>query len=303
MRRTPPPVWFELLAAIGLALLWRALAPEPAAAPAVHLAFWGWAVTLIQLVWAGVQAVGDASLYVLTLFVNSLATIVRGITNGLVAFGKILQRGLLEAWQFFRKTYDTILKPAWLKVFRLVDWAKRTLDDFFRPIFKFLRHLRAELLKFYDKWVRPILDTIGVARKVLAVFRALGLDWAKKLDAKLASLEEQIDRPFRLLLAKINEVMNFVNRIATANGLFQRLALVQSITRDFTVIGEEYGRWHKKAATPAELAAQAARVYPELDPHRIGVEIGNFYRDDSGEYAALINELIPEWRRAAGLST
>jgi len=249
----------------------------------------------LQLAWAGLQAVGQASLYILTIFVNSLAIIVRGIANGLLTFGKVLQRGLLEAWHFFRTTYDRILKPAWLKFWRVVDWARDTLDDFFRPIFKFLRHLRDELLKFYDKWVRPILDTIGIARKVLSVFRALGIEWAKKLDAKLASLEEAIDRPFRALLGKLNEVINFVNRIATADGLFQRLALVRSIERDIRYVSRAFVNWRSKPLIVAdyEERRKLANAHPLAVVRRDTTEA---LQTGSGRYGPLIDEMGAQWR-------
>lgn len=260
MRRRSVPFWFELLLAVVLALAWRRLGLDGDAAPVVQLAFWGWFVIIAQAVWTGIQAVGQASLITLTWMVNALAATARVLGNGLWSIGKVVQKGLLEAWQFLRRTYDVILKPAWLKFWRFVDWAKRTLDDFFRPIFRFLRFVRDDLLKLYDKWVRPILDSIGVARKILGVFKALGLDWAKALDAKLAGLEAAIDRPFRLLLQKINEVQNFVNRIATLDGLFQRLALVRSIERDIRYVSRAFVNWHVAPLTDSEIAEAQARM-------------------------------------------
>lgn len=289
MRRRPAPVWFALLVALLVAWLARAWTPAPAAAPDVQLAFWGWLVFIVELIWTGVQAVGDVSLYILTLFVNSLSVIVQGIAKGLKTFGVLLQKGGLELWKFFRTTYDHILKPAWQKFFRFVDWAKRTLDDFFQPIFRFLRHLRDELLGFYTKWVRPILDSIGVARKVLSVFRALGLEWAKKLDAKLADLEAAIDRPFRLLLAKINEVLNLLNRIVTADGLFQRLALVRSVERDVRFIVNAWHNSQSKPLTDDERRAALARDnYKSAD--QINAEFLEYLDTGQGPDAAIVDE-------------
>jgi len=295
MRRRVAPVWFQVLCAIGMAIAWRLHAPTDPHPPAVQLAFWPIFGAVASWIWSAVQVAATVSVHTLHVIVGWLLVAVRYLGTGLWSIGKDLTKGLLHAWQFLRTTYDTILKPAWLKFWRVVDWAKRTLDDFFRPIFRFLRHLRDELLKFYDRWVRPILDSIGIARKVLSVFRALGLEWAKKLDAKLASLEEQIDRPFRLLLAKINEVLNFVNRIATANGLFQRLALVRSIERDIRYVSRAFTNWRSRPLVAADYDTIRQRINERTlaDVKRDTIEA---LETGGGRYGPFIDEMSAQWR-------
>jgi len=78
---------------------------------------------------------------------------------------------------------------------------------------------------------------------------------------------------------------------------------VRSIARDFKVIGDEYARLHKKPLTPAEQLELSKRTYPEIEPRAIRVEIGKFYKGEGGEFAGIIAELIPEWRRAAERSS
>lgn len=231
-RRPRPPLWLELAVCVGLSLALRALFPHGLGPPGVDTAFFAWLILVGEAIAAGLQAVGHAVLIALSWSVNALWIVFRELGLGVKAFaGQFLAAGK-KLWQFSRELFTNVLRPAWEKFWHFVEWARRTLDHLFRPVFEFLNTLRRELLKFYSDWVRPILDSIGIARKVLHVFSALGLDWARRLDAELGKLEERIDAPFRYVLGKINEVINFVNRIATADGLFQRLALIRSIERD-----------------------------------------------------------------------
>lgn len=298
-----PPFWFELLATIAIALAWRALSPPAADPLAPQLAFWGIFFTIIGAIWNGVHTVADGAVATLIVSVRLLWSFAGEIYNGARTVAEVLRSGLFKAWDFLQATYDRILKPAWEKLWRLVDRVQGALERVMAPVIQFLRRIREELLGFYTKWVRPILDTIGVVRKVLAVLSTLHINFARELDRKLAHLEELIDRPFRALLAKVNEVLNLVNLVVTANGLFQRLALVRSITRDFAVIGDEYARWHKEPITQLELAELRKRKVESDDAHQNGIELGKFYRGEHGEFDGIIRELAPAWREAAGLST
>ncbi|HEY3042608.1 MAG TPA: hypothetical protein VGJ39_01190, partial [Vicinamibacterales bacterium] len=214
MRRYSPPPWraFALVVVLAVAVN-VATGAYAQLAPPISLAFWGFIIALAGWIWNGVKAAGEVTLHVLAVSVNLLWGFAREIFNGLRDFGRDLLTGFRESWRFLRTLYEDVLKPAWVKFWKFIDWAKDSLDRVFRPVFKVLFRIRAELLKFYDKWIRPILDTIDVARKVLRVFSSLGLDWAKKLDQKLGQIEEKIDAPFRLLLREINRIINLVNTV------------------------------------------------------------------------------------------
>ena len=245
--RRPPPLAFSLTIAALWVLLCHALDLHALEQPPVLLGFFGFLIALGNIIWGALQAVGQATLAALSWTVNALWLGLREVRNGLSAFGRDLLGGFRSSWDFLRRLYDDVLKPAWQKFWRLVDRVHDVLDRLFRPVFAFLRHLRDELLQLYTKWVRPVLDTIQVARQMLRVLSALHLDFARKLDAKLGALEDAIDRPFRFLLGKLNEVINLVNRIVTLDGLIQRLALVRSIERDIRYV---YAELHNNRSTP-----------------------------------------------------
>lgn len=238
--RPAPPFWFVLLVGIGEAFVLRWLSgahgvgETPPSSPApVSLAFWGLFLTLIGWIWQGAQVAGRITLQVLAWSVNALWAFARSVANVGIAIGKAVIKASREVWSFLKLTYTEVLKPAWQKFWRFVEWAKRTLEHVLKPVFRFLDKVRNYVLRIYEDYVRPVLDIIDVTRRALRVLAALGIDWARALERRLAELEDKIQLPFRLVLEKINEVVNLVNRVVTADGLFQRLALVQSLGRDF----------------------------------------------------------------------
>lgn len=299
--RPPAPFWFHALIALVCALAARALTPASPDPLAPSLAFWGIFLAIGELIWQGIHTVGDATVAALVFTVRQLWQFATTIYDGARHVADAIRIGLYKAWDFTKGLYEDILKPAWQKFWSLVDRVRGALEHALAPVIKFLRQVRDEIIGFYTKWVRPIIDTIETTRKILRVLAALHLDFARKLDVKLGELEELIDRPFRILLEKVNEILNLVNRVVTANGLFQRLALVRSITRDFAVIGDEYARWHKEPITQLELAELRKRKVESDDPKVVGQELSALYRGEDSHVAALARELAPEWRTAAGL--
>lgn len=308
MRRLHPPcpAWFQLTIAAGVAVLLRVVTMHPSAAstsaPAapVSLAFFGWIIAAAGFIWDLFHTAADVIVAWLVAAVNGILFVLNLVVKGLALAGRVILRGFKEAWGFFRTVYDDVLKPAWRKFWTLVDYARTQLERIFKPVLKYLTAIRDQVLKFYAKWIRPVLDTIDVARKILAVFTALGFEWAKTLDRKLLALEQKILAPFRLVLAKVNEIINAVNRVMTADGLFQRLALIRSLERDVTYVTRLWWNKQLKGMTAEELAQRAARKYARDDTAALGVELGKFYTSGDGDFAGIIGELVPLWRVSAG---
>jgi hypothetical protein len=259
--RLRPPLWFELLVALlgALAIAWVAAHFPPAphhaddGAPEVRQAWFAALFFVAELIWNGLQAVGQAVLVALTWSVNALWILVRAAGNAILEVGKDAIKAFRGAWKFMRALYDDVLKPAWQKFWKFVEWARHSLERIFTPIVKWLQRVRAELLKFYDKWVRPILDTIDLTRKALHILAKLHIEWAAKLDAKLGAVEDWIYEKFAEVMGKVNEAMNVVNRVVTADGLFQRLALVKSIERDAVYVYNELYNLRAHPVTGGEM--------------------------------------------------
>lgn len=324
--RRSPPLWFLLCVAAALAGVVRLLS-SAAGAPDVapghvsppSVAFLGFLILLGELIWKGLEVAGKITLTVLHWMVINLSLVVTKIGNGLKALGSGLLVAAKRTWEFTRKLYDDVLKPAWGKFWGWFDKFRAWLDRTFGPVLDWLKRLRDNLLLFYKTWIRPWLDLIDVTRKLLRVLASLHVGWARALDARLAKIEELIEKPFRLVLAKLNEVIGIVNRIVTLDGLLQRVALIRSLARDYQfawrAITQPYHREvtaEDRQKTAAALAAGmiAAGVPPAIaiaiilsgvqptPPVVIESDIRAYIRDKSGHHAPLLDEMTLIWRKA-----
>jgi hypothetical protein len=110
-----------------------------------------------------------------------------------------------------------------------VDVAK-AIRDVVGPVISLILKIRKEFLKYYNKFVRPITDTIDVIRRTFRILGVLGVDAAKTIDKKLAAIEAKIEAPMFAVVHKLNEVLGWVNRIVTLDGVLQELILLTSLS-------------------------------------------------------------------------
>jgi len=258
--------------------------------PPVTLAFWGFLVLVGGWILKGLEVAGRVSLQVLAWSVKALWAFATTAFNFAKAIGTTLAAAGRQTWRFLRFLYAEILRPAWQKFWTLVDRVRGALERIFRPILDFLETIRTHVLRFYEDWIRPILDTIGAARRILQILGSLGVEWARELDRQLARLHDLINRPFLLVLEYVNRAINAVNRIMDGNGLFQRLVLIRSIERDLAFI---YNAWQHARSTPLtdeERAQLEARNRPPAIG-RVLNETERYLETGAGPVAELIAEL------------
>lgn len=267
------------------ALVWRAAPPQN-----VQLAFWTFFVALVGLIWKGLEVAGRITLQALAWSVKALWAFAGAVSNAVKAVGKAFALAGKEIWQFMRHTLGRAIVDGWKKFWHLVDRFRNWLERSFKPVLKFLFKLRDRLMKFYTKWIRPVLDLIDIGRKTARVLGALGIEWAKALDRKLMEIQEAIDRPFRAVLAKVNEVIGIVNRIVTADGLFQRLALIRSIERDLQIIADEFAAARERPLTDKDHEARRA-LATKLTIEQVSSNTEEYFGRASGPYAARVDEI------------
>jgi hypothetical protein len=239
-RRRTCPFWFELLVAVATAVALRALDHALAAhdvtaghGPPVQLAFWQFLIGVAEWIWNGFQAALSATVQFLVWAYGALTAAVTILGNGLAAAGHALLVALKRVWDFFGAVYEDVLKPAWQKFWGWFDKFTKWLDRTVGPVLRWLQRVRDTLVTWWKTWIRPWLDLIDVTRKLLSTLGQLGLQWARALDARLGAIEEAIDKPFRFVLAQLNQVIDIVDRIVTFDGLLQRVALIRSMARDY----------------------------------------------------------------------
>ncbi len=306
-RRSPPPLWFSVCAAVVLGLVARAvlrqldgLLPTHGRAPDVQLAFWQFILAAIGWAWNAFQAAGQVTLEVLAWAVKVLQSGAATMANAIKDGANALRLGFVKVWDWFRDVYNDVLKPAWQKFWTWFERLRTWLNKTFGPTLRWLLKLRAQLLKFWKTYVRPWLDLIDVTRKLLRVLSSLGLTWARALDKRLGEIEEAIEAPFRFVLGKLNEIINAVNTVMTLDGLLQRVALVRSLARDYKYAWMAIVQPYSAPVTQSTRGAlQDGGAVPTLD--EIEDDYRRYLRDGSGELAASVQPAVAAFRaRHAG---
>jgi hypothetical protein len=309
-----PPPW-ALWATLAVVVALRVWAPAVLGAghpgdgpPPLQLAWLSWVVVIAGWIKTSAEVISKLTLIALRWAVANLTLVVARLGNGLKALGHLLLVGVKDTWGFFRATYEDVIKPSLAKLWRWYKRFVKWLDDTFGPLLKHLRDLRDSLLKFWKTYVQPWLDLIDVTRRILQIFGAMGLDWAKTLDRKLAQLEAAIEKPFRLVLAKLNEVIDIVNRVITLDGLVQRVALIKSLARDYQYAWRAIVQPYAKTAdasvvdelrkgmlktTPVTIAADYALLPPRRQRSRSTTCVG-----DGGAAADLRRDALADCLRS-----
>jgi hypothetical protein len=297
------PLWFVVLLAVCIAAaarsVWPALVnPGGAGAhePAPQLAFWFWLVVLAETVWKGVEVAGKVALAILQYSVHILWRFAILIAKGAREIGVYTWRGLRKAWELLRLTYSHVLKPAWKFVWKWVDKTERWLQRTFEPLMRWLRKAQKWIRDFYTNYLRPVLDIIDVTRRSLRVLASLGVGWARTLDAKLGTIEDLIQRNYLRVVGELNKVINIVNRVVTADGLFQRLAFIRTLGRDYKQA------WHALTAPymkqPTDAQKNETRDKSAGKPlEQVTSDVRAYMQTKSGGDASLFNEMAAQWRK------
>jgi AcrR family transcriptional regulator len=296
------PCWFYVLVAAVLAVALRELVPaSPASGGAgitshpPALAWWTIIVSIVEALWKGVEVAGRVALAVLQYSVH-------WAWRAIVLLGKGAAEIAGYAWTGLRKTWSVLKyavlhpKAAWEKLWHWVDRAEQWLKDTVGPVLDWLQQLARKLRTFYRDYVQPWLDILDVTRRALRVLAALGVDWARTLDAKLGAIEDVIASRFLQIVGYLNDVINIVNRVVTADGLFQRLAFLRTLQRDYAHAWSIILNGFSKPLTAGDRddITKRTAAKPLADVRR---DVGAYVRDGTGSDAALLDEVAGQWRK------
>lgn len=224
--------------------------------------------------------------------VTSIETQHAGFLWGL---GKVLGGGFATLAAFIRDHAKPALQYLGDKIVKIEKW----LRDKFGPVLAFLKKVKDKIDAIYKQWIKPIVDTIEFIRAVNRVLQVFHIDLLKALDRKLAQIEQRIEDPFLWVRSHITELENWVDRIVTADGLFQRIALLRSLDSYAPEWVKSF--WDKQATGISPGVAEDLRnqQYPVKDPAFYGTELGNYLRDRPSEIGGLTDELVPLWLEAS----
>lgn len=231
---------------------------------------------------------------------KNLAGALTGMRDAIVNFGKVLAEFAKDTGAMLarfaglvRRFWSAVILPA---LRRLDGWARRLhtwLRDTFGPLLRALLWLRTKILDFYTKWFRPIFDTIDVLRRMLSLLGFLHLEFARKLDQKLAELERRLRIPLEAVIRKINEAIDVVDRVITLDGLFKRLALIRSMARDARLLVNIWHNSQDKPLTDEERRAAVERL-PFPSSEEIRRDFREYLETGDGADAASIREAITD---------
>lgn len=157
-----------------------------------------WATTGFSTLFGDIVSVGGV--------LGSFIDWVKGALNAIVAF-------LRGFWDW--------LKNISLK--GIIDWIKRHWDALKRWLKQIKKNLDLYKRNLQDMWnlyVKPFMDFIQRLRRALFIFRLLGFQWAKDLDAYLVKLENKINRAFLGAFQNLNILADWINFILDPLGLW-----------------------------------------------------------------------------------
>jgi hypothetical protein len=182
---------------------------------------------LIALVVAAFQYIGNAAVTVAVTIAQASIMIGTAIAHFSILVAGVFSR----VWGFLGDFWSKALRPflawSWDQVQKLHAWLARTL----KPVLDIVDRIRKYVDQIYRTWLKPIVDTIEATRRVFQLLAQLHVPFAREIDAKLAALESRLVQPIREVYARLNEAMNWINRIVDFNGYFQRLTLIASLVR------------------------------------------------------------------------
>lgn len=248
---------------------------------------------IFSLIVAGIQVLAGWLATAATVTVTYLAKVLVWLS---LRVGHILRSTgamFAKSWQALKIVWSDVLKPAlvwidkWLT--RIHDWLVKT----FKPVFKWLQRLREEVLGFYKRFVRPIIDTIDFIRAINRVLLTFHIKVLQDLDRVLTALERRIEEPIFWILTRLNQLMNVLDTIVDLGGLFQRVTLVKSLTRyapDWLRVA-----WNAQqpTLTAGEIAALKTKPDERTPKHRQD-ELVAYLDHEAGPLAPIISEMTAQ---------
>jgi hypothetical protein len=152
--------------------------------------------------------------------------------NHAKSLGALVRKFGQRAWKLLRDTWDHVLVPAWHKVDKFVTDVHGWLERHFAPLLAKLNEWRKKINGWWQKYVQPFITFLDVARAATRVLAQLGIDWARKLDSKLAGIQSWVDQWIVEFNRRLNEAADWINLVIDEGGLFQRIVLLKSVARD-----------------------------------------------------------------------
>lgn len=238
---------------------------------------------------------------------GQLLNYLRVLREHLLELSRELYKGVKEVAKALARNVVALARALRDGVYKLAIWAKRaieTLHDFLKaklgPVLRFIDKLRKRIAAFYDKYVRPVLDVIDFIRQLNALLQVFHINVLSGLDSVLGAIERKIDSVYSTVIANINRIDNFLDRVIGVDGLYQRLTLIGSLSK---YRGAWFnGFWNGQIDTNT-IGIKRSAIPPPADPEPPevgGEELARFYQGQRSDLDDALPELLDLFREAAG---
>lgn len=188
--------------------------------------FGGWGGAIVGLF----RSFGSTSGYtgwVIEALRTGIIELARRLKDGIWLVARYLAKALVE----MRKLWTAVLRPMLTWAVKKVQFLEAWLKTHVAPILAFIKRLKEEFDRIYTTYVKPIIDAIEMVRQLNRVLELFHIHVLNKVDEVLAQIERKIEDPFLWVRAKITWVENWIDRIVTFDGLFQRVTLLASMAK------------------------------------------------------------------------
>lgn len=299
------PAWRTRL--LRSTLVWVVLAllvwlDRHALAGAQRAEMFGWLVDAFIWIWRAYTAVEAFIEAHLVAVVTWLWDAVRWLSSHVADFLASTGGMFARVWESAKQFYESVLRPAlvWLYDFytKVRDW----LAKVFKPVFEFLRDVRDVIKDIYKRFISPILTIIDVTRAGLRVLGDLGVEWARKLDAKLGEIEGIIQRNFVMVLGRVNQVIDILDSVVNVDRLFQRLPFIRTLDRDAGYWLRLF--WNKQivARKPGPDGTTRPDKLHRRRPAEDAAALEQFWTTDDGPMAPAAHDLSAKFLIAMGVT-
>lgn len=248
-----------------------------------------------------VGSIGEAIGQSLEGVVKFLGEAVKGLGLGLnqLAFG-VKDLGSWT-WAGIKLMWEDVIHPAleWVdrQVTKLHDWLNDTLD----PVFCWIEDVTAHLDKWWDKYVRPVMDAIDWFKQLAGVLDFFHIHVLDSASAFLQRLEDKVEGYRLEIRADFVKVWNALDLAIDFGGLFQRLTLLKSLRRDMPYW---FRLWWSGQTDPTRTNGSPYdrdREYPQRAPFEDAHELAHFYHHEGSQFDEQVPALVKIWREGVEL--
>lgn len=243
--------------------------------------------------WFGITA--KELLRLVTYLKDHIVQLAQALLNGVLKLGRALARTVVSLVRLVGRSIKAFAIWADKKFHALETYLKTK----FKPVLDWLKKVKLHLDSFYKTYIRPIIDTIEFIRKLNSLLHIFHIDVLRKLDATLAKIEQRIEDPFLWVRSHITELENWVNRIVTLDGFFQKLTLIRSMAK----YAPAWINGFYNAQLPPSWKYPDDTVFPPDDPltvDLIDAAITELLERDSGPFSESVSRFdAAVWEKAS----